>query len=247
MRLSSLVVAVLLLVPPVLFAQHSSGGGSSSSGSSSGGSSHSSSSSGSSSASHSSSHSSGGSASHSSSRSSGTSRDRVQHSRSGAVDAIRGPKDTHEQGHKTAEPGKNPRPEHRRFFAFLRHRSRKPAPDEAQLRRRVCPPGQSAGKNGKCVGTTTNTSNLCEGGYANGLSCFATTDACASIRGQAATAAAELRSINTEMQNACSGDPSGQQCSSIKQRHEAALARYRTLLNGAPANCRGTLVDPLSL
>jgi len=270
MRLSSLVVAVLLLVSPLMFAQHSSAGGSSSGGSSSGGSSggssssggsHSGSAGGSSSGSYSSggrsagsstssiSHSSGGAAPRSSSTGSAAARSNVQPSRSGGGNAIREPKNMHAQAHNPAEASKNAPPEHRKLFAFLRHPFRRHAPKTAEADlRRPCPPGQSPSKNRGCVvNGTTNTSNLCAGALANGVSCFGNTDMCASIRGQAAMAAAELRSINAEVQTACSGDPSGEECGSVKRRHEAAIARYRMLVSGAPANCRGMLVDPLSL
>jgi len=192
----------------------------------------------------------GGSSLQGSNAGSTTSRSSVQSSRSGGVNAVRQPNNTRAQNHKAEEPGKSPQTEHRKFFAFLRHPFGKHAPKtaEADLAGRACPTGQSVGKNGKCVGngTNDNTSNLCVPGAA-GSACSATKDTCASIRGQEATASAELRSINAEMRTVCSGNPSGEECSSAGQRHEGAVARYRALQGGAPANCRGTFVDPLSL
>jgi hypothetical protein len=259
MRLSSLLVAVILFLSPVLFAQHFSGGGSSSGGSASSSSSHSGSSSGSSSASHtssshssgghssSSSHSSGGSVSHNSSKGSGASHSSTQPSRS------REPKQKGDLGRDTAERAKKARPEHKGVFAFLHHRHRKPEPKvvalpiEDEHRHRVCAPGQSPGRNGVCVVNPANASNQCAPN-APGVSCTGIADQCASFRGALDGPAAELRSINAEMQNAgCSGTAPGQECGFLSQRREAAVAHYRAMQSGIPANCRALLPDPLSL
>jgi hypothetical protein len=246
MRLSSLLVAVFLLVPPVLWAQHSSAGasssGSSSTSSSSSVSSHSSSGGSSSASSSSSSHSSG-------SHSSGASASRGSSARSTAGRPIEN--GTKAPGSSAAKSSKNPEPEHGRFYAFLRHPFRKPVPklDEADLRHRPCPPGKSGGKNGGCVANTTSASNQCPSGEA-GASCADTgsnRDVCATVHSQATTAVAELRSINAEMQTACSGNAAGQDCGGLRQRHDAAVERYRALLNGADPKCRGTLLDPSAL
>jgi len=252
MRLSSLVVA-LLLVSPVLFAQHSSSSSGSSSSSSS---SHSSSSSGSSSASHTSSthssggstpssnHSSGGSVSRSSSTGSAASRSNTR--------PIREPNKTVKQDHGTAEPREKSPRERKGVFAFLHHRHRKPAPTvvpplvEAEHRRRGCPPGQSAGKNGVCVANPTNASLQCPPNEPGGRCNIA--DQCTSFRGQLDAAAAELRSINAEMRNVdCSGTAPGQECGFLSQRREASIAHYRAIQSGIPVNCRAALPDPLSL
>jgi hypothetical protein len=273
MRLSSLIVTVLLF-SPVLFAQHSSGGGSSSgsASSSSSSSSHSSSSSGSSSSSaHSSGgsssirHSSGGSDSRGSSTGSAAARSNPHFSRSGSADSIREPNKTDRETRDTAEHGKKPQPAHKGVFAFLHHRHRKPVPKgeappvEDEHRRRVCPPGQSPGKNG-CVANPTNASTQCApnlygGSCPNdvyppnsyGGSWPNSVDHCASFRGQLDPVAAELRSIKAEMQTArCSGTSPRQECSFLSQRRDAAVARYRVIQSGIPANC-GTLPDPSSL
>src|SRR6266851_30349 len=254
MQLSGVVVALLLLVPPQLLAQHSSGSGSSSGGSSSGGSSNSSSSSGSSHGS-SSGGSSGGSGSggaSSSAHSSGASASATHVS--STQQSTRRPLDNNVrvQAREVAEPSPNKRPEHRGFFAFLRHPLHKaPKPGGADLRHRKCPAGQSLGKNGACVANnTSDASNQCSAN-AYGSLCTnseADRDVCASVRGQAAAAAAaELRSIRAQMQPACSVNPSGEDCSGMRQRHEAALERYRTVHSGAPAICRASLADPSSL
>ncbi len=275
MRLSSLIVTVLLLFSPVLFAQHSSGGGSSSGSSSSSSSisSHSSSSSGSSSSSahssggssSSSNHSSGGSVSRSSSSGSAASHSNAHPSRSGGADAIREPNKTEKETRDTAEHGKKPQPEHKGIFAFL-HRHHKPTPrDVAQPvddehRHRVCPPVQSAGKHGVCMANPTNASTQCApnlygGSCPNdvyppnlyGDSWPNSADHCASFRGQLDPVAAELRSIKAEMQTAgCSRTSPGQECGFLSQRREGAVARYRAIQSGVPANC-GTVPDPLSL
>jgi len=268
MRLSSLVVPVVLLVSPVLFAQHSSGGGSSSGGSSSAGASHSSSSGGSGSGSHASSvhsssssasssnHVSGGSVSRGSSKGT-TTNSSTQPSRSGRAEVMRDPKKTGAEDHGTAKPSKNPQREHRGIFAFLRHRKHEPRkhepkpsvpPAEAELRRPVCPPGHSADKKGGCITDTTitNVSSQCPPN-GNGVSCTNNSDRCASVSGQLDAAAAELRGIRAEMQNAgCSVAFPGQGCDSLAQRREAAVARYRALQQAGP-KCAGALLDPLSL
>jgi hypothetical protein len=119
---------------------------------------------------------------------------------------------------------------------------------EAELRRPVCPPGHSADKKGVCIADTTitNVSSQCPPN-GNGVSCTNNSDRCASVRGQLDAAAAELRSIRAEMQNAgCSVAFPGQGCDSLAQRREAAMAQYRALQQAGP-NCAGTLLDPLSL
>ena len=263
MRLSSLVFAVVLFVSPVLFAQHSAGGGGSSGSSSSAGGSHSSSSGTSSSVSNafsvhssggsvsSSSHGSGGSVSRSSPKGTTTSSS-GQPSRSGRAEAVREPKKTGVQDHGAAKP-KNPQREHRGLFSFLRHRKHEPKHSvpttEAELRRPVCPPGHSVGKRGGCIAnnTTTNVLSQCPVN-GNGVSCSNNADRCVSVRGQLDAAAAELRSIKAEMQNAgCSATSSGQECGFLEQRQNAAVSRYRALQSEAGPNCPRTALDPLSL
>jgi hypothetical protein len=264
MRLSSLVVASFLLVSTSLLAQHSVTSSTPSSSSSSASSSHVSSPSTSaphsstsgtgSSATHSSSgHSSIASVSHSSSAGSAATRESTQPSRSGSAHTIREPNKTGKEGHSVAERDKKPQPEHKRVFAFLHHRHhRKPAPKgvaqptEAERKRPACPPGQSASKNGVCVANPTNASNQCAPNAYGGL-CQNNVNQCASFRGQLDAAAAELRSIRLEMLNAdCSGASPRQECGFMAQRREAAVARYRSIQSGIPANC-GALPDPLSL
>jgi hypothetical protein len=151
-------------------------------------------------------------------------------------------------------------------------------PAGADLRRRICkdgpcvecPPGQSVGKNGACVGTpsaSATVSHQCLPDETwNGSACMPTgpcppsevwdgarcvartaTTECASIDARAAGLANEIRGIRAETQTACSTNPSGQQCSDLKQSYDGAVLRYRMLLDEAPVECRATLPDPLSL
>jgi len=129
-----------------------------------------------------------------------------------------------------------------------------PAP-ESDLRRRVCVggacpcgPGESAGKNG-CVANALETkAQQCEVGATwNGVRCEQSTADCASIRARAVALAEELRSIKAEMQAACTNDPSGSECENARQRMEDVRELYRTLINGASAQCRAGLPDEISL
>ena len=152
-----------------------------------------------------------------------------------------------------------------------------PQPTSAQpdLRRRICkngpcvecPPGQSAGKNGTCTGTPTQNPahNQCAPNgtwngvscvatdvctpteYWNGFQCVARSNECASIDARAAMQTNEIRGIKAQMQHSCSSDPSGKECSELKQSYDGAILRYRMLMNEAPVGCRTSLPDPLSL
>jgi hypothetical protein len=123
------------------------------------------------------------------------------------------------------------------------------------------------GKNGGCVGSNpTNGSDQCGTGqywngsacaaiartcqpteYWNGVACVNSQAECATFTGSAAVVAEEVRAIRVRMQNACSNDPSGQECSDLKQSYAGAILRYRMAISGAPVSCRTMLPDPLSL
>jgi hypothetical protein len=148
-----------------------------------------------------------------------------------------------------------------------------PAPVESELRHPVCkgkacqcPPGETAGKNGGCVATPTNNPAACPAGeyqnggvctastqqcqpneYWNGTACAVHQTQCAGIDARAAALANEVRAAKMQMQNACSRNSSELDCGSLKLNYDGAVERYRMLLNEAPANCRGTIADPLSL
>ena len=150
-----------------------------------------------------------------------------------------------------------------------------PTTGQPDLRRRICkngpcvecPPGQSAGKNGTCAGTPTQNpaqnqcapngtwngvscvaTDLCAPTeYWNGFQCVARSNDCASIDARAAMLANEIRGTHAQMQQACSSNPSGKECSELKQSYDGAILRYRMLMNEAPVGCRTSLPDPLSL
>jgi hypothetical protein len=147
-----------------------------------------------------------------------------------------------------------------------------PALVESDLRRPACkgkvcgcPPGEVQGKNGGCVAAPTNNSGGCAAGqsrnggacsasahqcspdtYWNGASCVARQE-CATINSRAASLANEVRAARAQMQSACSNNSSAPECSGVKQNFDGAVERYRTLMNGTPANCRSLVPDPLSL
>jgi len=170
---------------------------------------------------------------------------------------------------------KTAQPEKRGFFSFLRNPFRKPEPkpkpkpkpkpeptpepkpaepDLHVVCKRgpcpVCPPGQSAGKNGRCATNTVQpiiASTQCQPGETwNGGGCVRT-EQCAIFRSRADLLTAEARGINADMQAACSQNPFGQECMRLTQSHDGAVQRYRMLLNEAPAMCRTLLPDPMSL
>jgi hypothetical protein len=126
---------------------------------------------------------------------------------------------------------------------------------ESNLRRRVCVngtcpcgPGEPVGKNGCVAPAEQARAQQCQVGATwNGTSCEQSTADCGAVRGQAATLAAELRSIKAEMQAGCDNDPSGSECENAKVRMEEARQRYRMLINGASAQCRAGLPDEISL
>jgi len=171
---------------------------------------------------------------------------------------------------KDSSATKTTQPEKKGFLSFLRHPFHKPEPKHKpkpkpepepipvvpDLRAvckhkpcAVCPPGQSAGKNGTCVTPSpTLASARCRAGMVwDGAACASTTDDCAMFSSRAATLANELRGIKGEMQMACSNDPSARQCGELTLSHDGAISRYRMLLNEAPATCRSLLPDLSSL
>jgi hypothetical protein len=128
-------------------------------------------------------------------------------------------------------------------------------PAESDLRRPVCngkpcacPPGEAPGKNGGCVAAPINNSGACAADeYWNGTSCVARLAECASVGAQASALANQVRAAKAQMQNVCSAEPSGQDCSDFRQNYDGAVERYRVLQNAAPTNCRTMLLDPLAL
>jgi hypothetical protein len=143
-------------------------------------------------------------------------------------------------------------------------------PAESDLRRPclkepcTCSPGQTLTKGG-CVTTVVNNSGQCQTGqvwnggscltpvqcpanaYWNGANCTTNGAACATINGRAAMDINELRGLKGRTREACSEDPSGQECSNLTQELNGATLRYRMLLNEASPTCRTTLPDPDSL
>ena len=88
--------------------------------------------------------------------------------------------------------------------------------------------------------------SMLSGQYWNGSRCTPT-DECADIIGRAGPLIAELRSIAARVREACSQDPSGDECMDLKQQQDAAVQRYRMLITEAPASCGANLPDPFSV
>jgi hypothetical protein len=146
----------------------------------------------------------------------------------------------------------------------------KRTPAESDLRRPclkepcTCSSGQTLTKGG-CVTTVVNNSGQCQAGqvwnggsclapvhcpandYWNGVNCTPNGAECATINSRASVDINELRGLKGRTQQACSQDPSGQECSDLTQELSGATLRYRMLLNEASPTCRTTLPDPDSL
>jgi len=150
--------------------------------------------------------------------------------------------DRHRRICKTG-PCKEPAPEPVVIAADLRERicTKEPCPH--------CLAGESRGKNGACEpNSPANTPSRCLANEAwNGAVCVANGDPCAAFRGRAAIAQNDVRGAREKMQAACSTNSSSQECDEFRQQYDAAMQRYRMLLNEAPVKCRELLPDPLSL
>jgi len=81
----------------------------------------------------------------------------------------------------------------------------------------------------------------------DGTRCVDPAVACASYEGRAASMIMELRQLKTDVQEACSQNPSGQACVDLQQQQQGALNRYMALWNEAPPACHTRLPDPGSL
>jgi hypothetical protein len=243
MRLSSLVVAVLFFFSLGAFAQHASGGGSSS-----GGSSGASSSSG---GSHSSSASSSGSSSTSahssgSSTSSGNHGSSASASRGSTTAAARHQVEnspTRVPGRNSAaNTSKNSRPAPRGWINRLHHPFRRGRPKSVYAdlglticknKSCACPPGQTRGKNGRCV--DTNNSSQCQPGqYWNGGVCVGASlfrqDDCSSLAFAIRQHAQQMQQAEGWRQNSCAQDAASQACSELTTRARDEAARHESLL-----------------
>jgi len=137
----------------------------------------------------------------------------------------------------------------------------------------VCPAGQSPGKNNSCEavsaaktsGTAKNApaaAQACPAGQVwNGVqctlpgvqqclpgqsmasaSCQAT---CATATGGAQNLIQILRMARQDMDEACTKNPTGQECQSADSTYQMRLNEYRNFLGGVPTGC--TLPDPISI
>jgi hypothetical protein len=81
----------------------------------------------------------------------------------------------------------------------------------------------------------------------DGTHCVDPVAACAGYEGRAASLITELRTLKTEVQDACSQNPSGQQCADLQQQQQSDMNQYMALWNEAPTACHSRLPDPGSL
>ena len=107
-----------------------------------------------------------------------------------------------------------------------------------------CPPGQTP-QGGACV---TAIVGQCQPGQVwNGIVCDQPGDKCTTFRSRAETIRTEAFGVSSQMKTACMKNPNGKACTELTQEHDMIVLRYRSLLNEAPAACRATLPDPLTL
>ena len=70
---------------------------------------------------------------------------------------------------------------------------------------------------------------------------------CGSFQGRAEILAVQLRNLRSDIQRACSQDPSGDECSRLKQSQSMLLLEYHGLLTEAPAACQSLMPTYISL
>jgi len=107
-----------------------------------------------------------------------------------------------------------------------------------------CPRGQTPQGSG-CVPAIVG---QCQPGQVwNGMACDQPGDKCTTFRSRAETIRTEAFGVSSQMKTACMKNPNGKACTELTQEHDMIVLRYRSLLNEAPAACRATLPDPLTL
>ena len=70
---------------------------------------------------------------------------------------------------------------------------------------------------------------------------------CGSFQGRAEILALQLRNLRSDIQRACSQDPSGDDCIRLKQSQSMHLLEYQGLLTEAPTECHSLLPTYISL
>jgi len=147
------------------------------------------------------------------------------------------------RGENNAAAGriKNPQPEHKGFFPFLRHPFRKPAPKPAaaDLRRPICKhkpcPCPTNGEGGGCVvSPATHANRRCQvGEYWNGggcatLSLFRLND-CRELALALDQQARQVKIAESRRRISCSRDAADQECSELTAKSQGEAARYESL------------------
>jgi hypothetical protein len=102
-----------------------------------------------------------------------------------------------------------------------------------------CPAGQYWN------GASCQPSQCPAGEYWDGIRC--SIGSCTSINGRAELAIAEIRSLRSRTQQACSQNSSAQDCTDLKTELAGAIQRYEMLLNEATPACRTNLPNSYSL
>jgi len=136
-------------------------------------------------------------------------------------------------------------------------------PPESDLRHRICPggvchcpPGETAGKGG-CVATpVVNQPTYPEqnqyqyqyrctsGQWWDGASCRWPPIGCANITSRAELLLDELRTLASQVRDACANSSTSAECDNVTMRRDEALQRYRMLQNEATPDCRAQLPEP---
>jgi len=116
----------------------------------------------------------------------------------------------------------------------------------------ACPTGSAPDKAGVCRAYTPPAT--CPSGYVqrSGGCVMASQEAsipveCGSFQGRASILAVQLRNLRSDIQRACSQDPSGDECIRLKQSQSMLLLEYQGLLSEAPNECHSLMPTYASL
>ena len=116
----------------------------------------------------------------------------------------------------------------------------------------VCPTGYARDKAGVCRAYTPP--GACPPGYVQrGGGCVMASQEtsipveCGSFEGRASILAVQLRKLRSDIQRACSQDPSGDECNRLKQSQSMLLLEYQGLLSEAPNECHSLMPSYASL
>jgi hypothetical protein len=116
----------------------------------------------------------------------------------------------------------------------------------------ACPTGSAPDKGGVCRAYTPPLT--CPWGYVQrgGVCVMAPQETsspveCGRFQGRAEILALQLRNLRSDIQRACSQDPSGDECIRLKQSQSMHLLEYQGLLTEAPTECHSLMPTYISL